>query len=145
MRAPSKLRPWYGPRRPFSYQNEVQPLFDKHCIQCHDFGKEGAKKIVLAGDRNASFNVSYAELWSKGYVGGIGAGPAGHLPPGSWGSKASPLIRLLPGVERWRREDKRALVRVVRAKGGRRESEFVRRFDAHRRLRRAVWKLVQPS
>ena len=28
-------------------------------------------------------------------VGGIGAGPAGHLPPKSWGSNASPLIRHL--------------------------------------------------
>jgi hypothetical protein len=95
IRPPSKLRPWYGPPRPFSYQDEIQPLLDKHCIQCHDFGREGAEKIVLAGDRNASFNVSYMELWGKGYVGGIGAGPAGHLPPKSWGSNASPLIQLL--------------------------------------------------
>jgi hypothetical protein len=95
MRAPSKLQPWYGPSRPFSYQTEVQPVLDKHCVECHDFGKEGAKKIVLSGDRTASFNVSYAELWRKGFVGGIGAGPAGNLPPKSWGSNASPLIQLL--------------------------------------------------
>ena len=35
-------------------------------------------------------------------------------------------------------QDRRALVRVVRAKGGRRESDFVRLFDGHRRLRRAM-------
>jgi hypothetical protein len=95
MRVPSKLSPWYGPPRPFSYQNEIQPVLDKHCIQCHDFGKEGAKKIVLAGDTNSTFNVSYMELWRQRLVGGIGAGPAGHLPPRSWGSSASPLIRQL--------------------------------------------------
>jgi hypothetical protein len=95
MRPPSKLSPWYGPSRPFSYQKEVQPVLDKHCIGCHDFGQEGAKEIVLAGDRNTSFCVSYMELWGKRYVGGIGAGPAGHLPPGSWGSSTSPLIRQL--------------------------------------------------
>ncbi len=50
----------------------------------------------------------------------------------------SPLVTILPGVARWRREEKRALVAVVRAKGGPRESEFVRRFDRHRRLRRSV-------
>jgi hypothetical protein len=33
-------------------------------------------------------------------------------------------------------------VQVVRAKGGRRESEFVRRFDAHRKLRAAIRKLT---
>ena len=94
-RTPSKLRPQYGPPRPFSYMTEVQPVLDKFCVECHDFGKEAAEKIVLAGDRTASFNASYMELWRKGYVGGIGAGPAGHLPPGSWGSSASPLIKLL--------------------------------------------------
>jgi hypothetical protein len=50
----------------------------------------------------------------------------------------SPLILCLPGVERWSRADKRALERVVRAKGGRRESDFVPLFDRHARLRRAI-------
>ena len=50
---------------------------------------------------------------------------------------------ILPGVERWSGTDKRALVKVIRAKGGRRESDFVRRFDGHRRLRRAVLQLAE--
>jgi hypothetical protein len=54
----------------------------------------------------------------------------------------SPLILTLPGISRWKPEEKRALVQVVRAKGGRRESGFVRLFDKHRRLRRAIMKLV---
>ena len=94
-RSPSKLRQWYGPSRPFSYANEVQPVLDKHCLECHDFGKDGAQKIVLSGDKTASFNVSYMELWRKGYVGGLGAGPAGNLPPKSWGSHTSKLVKLL--------------------------------------------------
>ena len=54
----------------------------------------------------------------------------------------SPLILALGDVERWPAEDRRALVRVVRAKGGRRESDFVRLFDGHRRLRRAMLRLA---
>jgi len=54
----------------------------------------------------------------------------------------APLIMMLPGVERWNAANKRDLVRVVRAKGGRRESVFVTRFDAHRQLQRAIMKLV---
>ena len=54
----------------------------------------------------------------------------------------SPLIMALPGVERWSRADKQALVRVVRAKGGRRESDFLPLFDRHRRLRRSIVKLA---
>ncbi|MFQ5599976.1 MAG: hypothetical protein ACE5G2_05415 [Candidatus Krumholzibacteriia bacterium] len=55
----------------------------------------------------------------------------------------SPLITALPGVGRWGPADKRALVEVVRAKGGRHESDFVGLFDAHRRLRQAVLKLAE--
>ena len=55
----------------------------------------------------------------------------------------SPLIGVLPGVSRWKTADRRALGDVVRAKGGRRESDYVRRFDAHRRLRCAVIALTQ--
>jgi hypothetical protein len=54
----------------------------------------------------------------------------------------APLLLLLPGLRRWSEAERRALVEVVRAKGGRRESEFVRRFDAHAKLRLAVRRLA---
>ena len=50
---------------------------------------------------------------------------------------------ILSGLKRWRSQDKRALVEVVRAKGGRRESDYARRFDRHRRLRRAIRTLAE--
>jgi hypothetical protein len=55
----------------------------------------------------------------------------------------SPLILALPGVERWAGEEKMALVKVVRAKGGRRESEFLPLFSAHRKLRRALLRVAE--
>jgi hypothetical protein len=57
----------------------------------------------------------------------------------------SPLVLVLPGIERWSRENKRALVKVIRAKGGRHESDYVRLFDAHTRLKGAVFKLARPD
>jgi hypothetical protein len=54
----------------------------------------------------------------------------------------SPLVHVLPGVARWPVADRRALVAVIRAKGGRRESEFTLAFDRHRRLREAVRRLA---
>jgi hypothetical protein len=54
----------------------------------------------------------------------------------------SPLILILPGIESWTPGERAALIRVVRAKGGRRESDFVRLFDGHRRLRAALRRLV---
>lgn len=61
--------------------------------------------------------------------------PAGERQ--AW-TRLAPLVLLLPGVARWPPADRRALAIVIRAKGGRRESDFVARFDAHRRLRRAL-------
>jgi hypothetical protein len=55
----------------------------------------------------------------------------------------APLVTILPGVARWSAAEKSALSSVVRAKGGRRESDFVRLFDRHRRLRRAVAALAK--
>ena len=34
-RAPSEIRPWYGPPRGFSFVREVQPVLDAYCIRCH--------------------------------------------------------------------------------------------------------------
>ncbi len=66
-----------------------------------------------------------------------------------WGSgerlawrRWSPLVHVLPGVARWPVADRRALVAVIRAKGGRRESEFAIAFDRHPRLREAVRRLA---
>jgi hypothetical protein len=54
----------------------------------------------------------------------------------------APLVCLLPGLARWSAAEKQALVRVIRAKGGRRESEFAVLFDRHRRLRDAILRLT---
>jgi hypothetical protein len=50
----------------------------------------------------------------------------------------APLVMAMPRVARWGTASKRALVAVIRAKGGRRESDFVRLLNAHRPLRRAL-------
>ncbi|MBM4001566.1 MAG: hypothetical protein FJ297_18870 [Planctomycetes bacterium] len=30
------ITPWYGPARGFSFNREVQPVLDRHCVGCHD-------------------------------------------------------------------------------------------------------------
>ena len=55
----------------------------------------------------------------------------------------APLVCILPGLSRWSAAERRALAAVVRAKGGRRESDFVLRFDAHAKLRRAIRALAR--
>lgn len=54
----------------------------------------------------------------------------------------APLLLLLPDLERWSSEERLRLHQVLRAKGGRRESDFVRLFDRHDRLREAISRLA---
>lgn len=91
-REPSPLQEWHGPTREFNYLAEVQPVFDRNCVSCHDYGKPAGEKLNLAGDRDLVFNTSYNELWRKRLVRVPGAGPAENLPAMSWGSHASPLV-----------------------------------------------------
>jgi hypothetical protein len=52
----------------------------------------------------------------------------------------SPLVVFaLPGVSRWSLAERRDLGRVIRAKGGRDESEFIARFAAHSKLQQALF------
>jgi hypothetical protein len=52
-----------------------------------------------------------------------------------WG----PLVVSLPGLSRWSATEKRAMVHVIRAKGARREGDFVALFAAHPKLEQALF------
>lgn len=99
-RPPTPLEGWNGAPREFNYLAEVQPVFDRRCVGCHDYGKEAGKKLNLARDRDLVFNTSYNELWRKKYVRVLGAGASDTQPPYSWGSHASPLVKKLLGDSR---------------------------------------------
>jgi len=92
---PVRLEGWRGDPRNFGYMAEVQPVFDRSCVACHDFGTPAGKKLNLAADRNLIFNASYNELWRKGYIKVTGGGPAEVQQAYSWGSHASPLVKVL--------------------------------------------------
>jgi len=118
-RSPRRLEPWYGPPRLFSYTAEVQPVFDKHCTSCHDYGQPAGEKLNLSGDLGLVFNTSYVELRSKNYVHVVGAGPAAVQMPRTWGSAASRLTKYLraghgdPQIDSQVRLDRESIDRVV--------------------------------
>ncbi|MHB1307552.1 MAG: HzsA-related protein [Limisphaerales bacterium] len=94
-RPPQRLEGWHGPPRLFNYLAEVQPVFDRHCVRCHDFDQVGESKVILAGDRDLVFNASYNELWRKKLIHAIGAGPAEIQSARAWGSSRSRLLEFL--------------------------------------------------
>jgi len=112
-RPPSKLQPWYGPRREFSYTREVQPVLDRHCVRCHDYGRRDGETLNLAGDRGLAFSTSYNELWRRKYVSVVGAGPAPIQPPYSWGSHASRLAQVIREEHEGVKLDRESFDRIV--------------------------------
>jgi hypothetical protein len=94
-RAPSKLEGWHGAAHEFNYLTDVQPVFDRACASCHDFGKKDGEVVNLARDRELVFNASYIDLWRKALIKVVGAGPATTQPAYSWGAHASRLIQTL--------------------------------------------------
>jgi hypothetical protein len=59
-----------------------------------------------------------------------------------WWERWAPMLDALPGIERWPASDRAAALRVVRAKAARRETDFVKRFEEHPRLGRAIFDLA---
>lgn len=121
-RAPQNLRlPDWG-AEPFSYRQVVQPVLDRHCVQCHN-ARETAGGVDLSGDMTDFFNVSYEYLARLGTFGeqhperhGVAPHHEGRNPytswiatingteynilqtkPRTWGSPASKLADLLLG------------------------------------------------
>jgi len=98
-RPPSRLEGWYGEARLFSYMDEVQPVFDRACVRCHDYGREAGRTLNLARDRTSTFNTAYNELWRRKMINVVGAGPAPIQAPYSWGSHASRIVeKILVGA-----------------------------------------------
>jgi hypothetical protein len=95
---PAVMNGWNG-REPelFSYMKQVQPIFNKNCVSCHDFDAKDRKKLVLAGDNNPYFNASYIDLYVKRKITEAGAGPAAIQQAYSWGSHASRLTGIIDG------------------------------------------------
>ena len=126
-RPPSELRPWYGPAREFNYLSEVQPVFDRHCVECHDYGTEGGGVVNLAGDLGLVFNTSYLDLrakspirWhadepdeAKHLVKAVDDGPPQVLPPYAWGSHRSRLAGAVLNEHYDVRLDRESIDRVI--------------------------------
>jgi len=101
-RRPDTLDGWQGAPREFGYLTEVQPVFNQHCVRCHDYGQAAGQALNLAPDRDLVFNTAYNELWRKKFIKVVGAGPPETQAAYSWGSHASQLVATLRNNPRCR-------------------------------------------
>ena len=97
-RRPSRIEPGPEGTRPLSFPLLVQPVLDRHCVECHD-GSAGERKspLVLTSEPAGAFSRSYESL--KPYVrwyewGGASIHEIGTR-PGQIGADESRLLRIL--------------------------------------------------
>jgi hypothetical protein len=110
-RAPSQPGPQIGEKsghRALDYATDVQPVWDKHCLQCHGAEKQETK-LDLRGTPTDLFSVSYESLvperrkgqFDRGVLGPVigenhpKTGNVHYLPARSMGSHASILMAIL--------------------------------------------------
>jgi hypothetical protein len=89
----------------------------------------------FGADREAAIHACEVRVAKRLGVRSVAGWPVGER---IWWRRWAPLLDALPGLDRWSAAERRALVGIVRAKGGRREHDFARLFDAHPRLRSAL-------
>jgi mono/diheme cytochrome c family protein len=107
-RPPSQLQPESWGRGHVDYASMVQPILDKHCVDCHG-GEQGiAAGMDLSGGWTEHFNISYENLanrcetqltayWIAGIdcMNGTALWSSQIFPPRSHGSGAAPLADIL--------------------------------------------------
>ncbi len=108
---PREITPWFGPARGFSFQREVQPVIDMHCVGCHDGQPQPDKQVMLdlrgtqfiddydsryhhGGQDAGKFSVAYANL--QRFVRRPGLESDFHvLPPMDFHADTTQLVQML--------------------------------------------------
>ena len=99
-KAPQEIAPWYGPRRGFAFEREVQNVLEQACVGCHN-GE--SKKKTKIGEPIPNFEFRKGEKWGSGSYAALHPyvrrnGPEGDyhlLTPLEFHSSTSELIQML--------------------------------------------------
>ncbi|MDO8543623.1 MAG: hypothetical protein Q7S40_24540 [Opitutaceae bacterium] len=90
-RPPSEITPVAGTPEIFDYPRDIQPIWDRHCVSCHD-AEHYAGRALLTGDAGPMFTHSYFTLSARLQVADGRDLARGNYPPYTIGSAASPLM-----------------------------------------------------
>jgi len=95
-RRPSLLEPIADVPAVFDFPRDIQPILDKHCVQCHGPDRREGR-VDLCGDKTGMYTVSYWTMQTRGLVSDGRNEPFGNRPPYSVGSAVSRLMTLIDG------------------------------------------------
>lgn len=93
-RPPSRITPIPDTPEIFDYPRDIQPILDKHCLDCHGID-EYAGRALLTGDQGPMFTHSYFTLSARLQMADGRDLARGNYPPYTIGSSASPLMEKL--------------------------------------------------
>ena len=95
-RSPSKITAIADIPDVFDYPRDIQPIFDRHCLACHDYDQRSGG-VILSGDHGPIFSHSYYTLTARQLVADGRDRLETNLPPRTVGTSASPLMKMLDG------------------------------------------------
>ena len=94
---PSPVTPMEGMPDVFDFPRDIQPIFDRHCLKCHDTSRR-AGGVLLTGDRGPMYSHSYFMLTARQQVADGRNLAKSNYAPRAIGAPASPLMEKLgPG------------------------------------------------
>ena len=97
-RAPSRLEPYGGIPDRLDYVQDLQPIWDRHCVNCHNPDKREGKVLMTADRGGNGMPHSHLSLMAAGQIiDSRGPHVWGNLPPRAMGSGASALMKKLDG------------------------------------------------
>lgn len=92
LREPSEPTPPPWGHRPLSYLRDVQPVFDRYCIRCHD-GMKPAAGLDFSGGLTSRHNRSYDTILTHQLIARSNVGEDARVtPPLAFGSRKSRLL-----------------------------------------------------
>jgi len=86
----------------FDFPRDIQPILDRHCVDCHDYdaadrGGPRTGGVVLTSDRGPWFSHSYATLFMHDLISHGDNRSQSNYAPRTLGSSSSRLLELTDG------------------------------------------------
>ncbi len=95
-RPASEVTPISGMPEVIDYPRDIQPIWDRHCLRCHDVDKYSGR-VLMTGDQGPMFTHSYFVLSARLQMADGRDLARGNYAPYSIGSGASPLFQKVNG------------------------------------------------
>jgi hypothetical protein len=93
-RPPSLIEPLRGVPEVFDFPRDIQPILDRHCVECHNESRSEGR-VILTGDRGPMYSLSYFMLTATRQLADGRNQAGGNDPPRTLGSGAAPLLAKL--------------------------------------------------